>query len=245
LDIRCVRFLHPTHGRSIVFVDTPGFDGAEKSEIEILEVITEGLKTMYNREILLAGVVYLHRISDARMAGTPWKNLQLFTNLCGNYAIRNVVFATTMWDTVKPEVGSRREDELRTKYWKEMMENGCKIARFDKTFKSAWEIIDLIVGNEAYALLIQEEMALSRRELSETTAGKILYTKLQKLLADRQRIYDEASKQTNPQQAVRLGAQLKANQENLRQTLSQIQEIKVLGRRILALFGFPMRRATV
>jgi hypothetical protein len=42
-NIRAVRVTHPTDGRPVVFVDTPGFDNTFKSDAEILTMIAEWL----------------------------------------------------------------------------------------------------------------------------------------------------------------------------------------------------------
>jgi hypothetical protein len=42
-DIRAVRVKHPTTGDPVIFVDTPGFDDTYKSEVEILQIISDWL----------------------------------------------------------------------------------------------------------------------------------------------------------------------------------------------------------
>ena len=53
-------------------------------------------------------LLYFHRISDNRMAGTLLKNLRMFEELCGKDALKNVIL-TTMWDEVDEETGLARE----------------------------------------------------------------------------------------------------------------------------------------
>ncbi|KAL4259609.1 hypothetical protein AB1N83_006536 [Pleurotus pulmonarius] len=45
--------------------------------IEILTMVADWLKSTYERNVKLAGILYFHRISDNRMAGTPLKNLHI------------------------------------------------------------------------------------------------------------------------------------------------------------------------
>lgn len=158
----------------------------------------------------------------------------MFTKFCGDDAIKNVVLTTTMWRPNKKDSEELREQELRTEYWKGMVDKGCRIARFYKTFKSAWAVVDIIVGNEAHSLLIQEELVNLRQQLGETQAGLILYTKLEELLADRERLEGEARTRDDPQ--------LVENQNNIRQILIGIEEARVfIGRRILSFFDFIKR----
>jgi hypothetical protein len=89
----------------------------------------------------LATILYLHRISDNRMSGSAMKNLQLFSRLCGQKAMPNVVIATTMWSKVEKSEGEQREIELQREFWKDMLQAGCTVKRFEDTYESAWNIV--------------------------------------------------------------------------------------------------------
>jgi hypothetical protein len=44
-EVRAVRlYNHPVHGDRLVFVDTPGFDNIDKSDLEILQIISNWLQ---------------------------------------------------------------------------------------------------------------------------------------------------------------------------------------------------------
>ena len=137
----------------------------------------------FRKEKLLSGILYLHRITDNRMAGTPLKNLRVFRKLCGRDALGKVHLTTTMWDDVDQSVGERRLDELKTDYWKAMIMHGAQIARCRSDDDSS-KIIQRIVGQEAArkVLLLQEEMADLKKELEETEAGQELYSQLERLV---------------------------------------------------------------
>jgi len=116
-DIRAIRIQHPSSKRTIVLLDTPGFDDTYLSDASVLKIISFWLMKTYQRHIKLKGVVYMHRITDNRFAGTPHKNLRMFGKLVGDDAIRNVIFTTTMWSLLRnKEVGERRTQELVNKY---------------------------------------------------------------------------------------------------------------------------------
>jgi Fe2+ transport system protein B len=178
------------------------------------------------------------------MSGTPYKNLRMFTKLCGNIALTNVVLVTTMWASVTQEVGARRVKELRDKFWKPMLQNGSAAFEFRDTAESAWNIVDSVISKTRIeALLLQEEMVDLRRRLSETEAGITLYNALQKLLASQKetirRLREEAEAQHNEKLVRELNAQHKEIQENLRVTFDQIQQMKIsfFRRMYLILFG--------
>jgi hypothetical protein len=67
-----------------------------------------------------AGIIYLHKITDNRLAGFGLKNLEMFQALCGRSCLRNVVLATTMWDKVmepsRLQVVENKELQLKTSY---------------------------------------------------------------------------------------------------------------------------------
>jgi hypothetical protein len=209
----------------------------------------------YKSNVKLAGIIYLHRISDNRMQFvSPLKNLQMFESLCGDGAIKNVVLATTMWTKVKPvEAGERREKELEDKYWTGMLEGGSRMMRFGDSFDAAWKIIDGMVNTQendkADGLLFpQEELVDLGRRLNETEAGKTVYARLQQVLAERKeairKLREEAKGEENEQLAKELAVQYRAMQDALQSTYDQLATMKIpLGRRLLMLFSFRKPRA--
>jgi hypothetical protein len=184
------------------------------------------------------------------MSGSPLKNLHMFAKLCGDGAIRNVVLTTTMWTKVRPEVGEGRERELQEKYWAGMLSMGSRTMRFGDSFKAAWHIIDQIVGtvDRNHALLLQEELVNLGRRLSETEAGKMLYSQLQQALAKQKEairnLCEVAKQEQNEQLADELAAQYEAMQDTLQSTFTQLEKMKIpLGRRLLMLFSFQKPHA--
>jgi hypothetical protein len=103
------------------------------------------------------------------MTGSLLKNLQMFTNLCGQQAMPYTVIATTMWANVGESEGDEREEELRKYFWEDILAHGCKAARFDKTYESAWRIVGSL--SRGTTLLIQEEMADPSKSIRQTTAA--------------------------------------------------------------------------
>ena len=97
----------------------------------------------------LAGFIYLHEIIQTRMFGPARKNIEIFKKICGNDALKNVVIGTTKWDQVKLEKGQQREQELKDKHWKEMVQQGSVIMRVHTDSSSAWEIVNRILQNDA------------------------------------------------------------------------------------------------
>ncbi|KAG6382120.1 hypothetical protein JVT61DRAFT_763 [Boletus reticuloceps] len=183
-DVRAIRFLDQESGRHIVLVDTPGFDDTYKSDLDILNMISNWLNSSYQRGKLLSGILYLHRISDNRMAGTPLKNLRLLQKLCGNDALRKVYLTTTMWDEVTQSIGDKRLEELKTEYWKSMLAQGAQAVCSQTGKNSARRIIQTIVSQHATRkpMLLQREMNDLQKQLTETQAGQELYAQLKQFV---------------------------------------------------------------
>jgi hypothetical protein len=108
------------------------------------------------------------------MAGSLLKNLRMFIGVCGQKAMPNVVLATTMWGEVRMETGERREKELKESFWKDMLEDGCRVERFKDTYESAWCIIDGLGQNNSMPIQLQLEMGDRGLRLDDTQAGIIL-----------------------------------------------------------------------
>lgn len=192
----------------------------------------------YKLDIKLAGILYLHRISDNRVAGTPLKNLRMFERLCGKKALQNVILVTTMWDKVHGSTGSEREKELKSGYWKGMIKRGSRAVRYRNTSDSAWAILDSIVGDNRLAVLLQKEMVDMEIKLHETDAGRTLYHTLETLMKEQtkklEEIQLETTKQADPHALKELQAEYENLQRELRVTVTEVQTLKIhVGRRIL------------
>ena len=201
----------------------------------------------YEKDIKLAGIIYLHRITDNRMGGNFHRNLRMFGELCGDQAVKKVVLVTTMWDEFEgetdPQTHNQRERALFDTYWKKMINYGASTARFLNSPDSAWKIIDpFLKQHETEVLLLQEELVDLKRALNETQVGKTLYSDLQMLLASQRdivrSIVDGAREESNPQHVHGMEAKLKRIQKDSDKTLNDIKRLEIpLHRRLLLLVG--------
>ena len=124
------------------------------------------------------------------MTGTCIKNLRMFQELCGTRAFRNIILATTMWDEVDEETGVAREEELKTKYWRAMVERNSTTSRFNGTRESAFALIDPLIdiANTRSSVLLQQEMVDMRQKLPATSAGRELCSVMEELVKRREDI---------------------------------------------------------
>ena len=103
------------------------------------------LLNRYEGGTTLAGVIYIHRISDYRFVGIAARNFKRFRDLCGETTLKNVVVVTNMWGDVSPEDGAARENELFSGFFKPVFERGARMARHYNTAQSAHEVIQRIM----------------------------------------------------------------------------------------------------
>ncbi|KAI6013831.1 P-loop containing nucleoside triphosphate hydrolase protein [Pisolithus marmoratus] len=251
-------------GKHYVFVDTPGFDDTYRSDRDILRTIAEWLEKKYRGKVKLTGVIYTHRISNNRMSGSVCKNLDLFSQLCGDKAAQCVRLVTTMWDNQKPEnteIWQSRVSHLEGNFWKPLISLGARHERFFNTQQSAWNIINglvqartpLVRGDstdvtkelfEASArntLLIQEEMVDAEKKLNETSAGRALYSQFKKVLLEQKETLKnlaDAVAEKDPSAREQLRQEHKQAEAEMQKIIEDMERMKIpLGRRIALFFG--------
>ncbi|KAI6156084.1 hypothetical protein EDD17DRAFT_1071077 [Pisolithus thermaeus] len=196
-EVRAVRYPHTDGVRNIVLVDTPGFDDTFMTDVQILERIAYWLNSTYKKNVKLSGLLYLHRISDNRVGGTPLRNYNMFKELCGKDNFKNVILVTTMWDEVTKEVGSAREQELHADFWRAMIALGSTTHRFERTTESAWKIINSLSVPPLPSrrpLQIQKEMVDEHLPLHRTAAGRTVLGSLNDLMSGFKGIFRRLSR---------------------------------------------------
>ncbi|CAE6491248.1 unnamed protein product [Rhizoctonia solani] len=170
-------------GRAVQLFDTPGFDDTTLTDTEILQQIVEFLLNLHARNQQITGILYLHRITDNRMSGASIRALNLFEKICGNHAMQNAVIITNMWSTPRDPQEESRENQLKTEYFKNAIENGAKVARRGRTGpESALAILSLVLNCEPVTLQLQTEMAVQNLPLDETEAGALVDQNLRRRL---------------------------------------------------------------
>lgn len=168
--------------RPVLLIDTPGFDDTKVSDAQILEKIASFLAVTYEEGSKLAGIIYVHRISDDRFTGVSGKNFKMFRNLCGDSTLKNVILVTNMWGRVDEDVGEAHEKELAEEHFKPALDKGAQLARHHNTTQSAHEIIRRVMKNDPAPLRIQEELVDEHKNIKETAAGEAVNEETAELL---------------------------------------------------------------
>ena len=154
-----------------MLIDTPGFDDSGRTDSEILTEISRILSAQYEEGLSLKGVIYLHRITDIRYAGSSVKTLEIFKKICGRIALKNVLLVTTRWNEVDETLGASREQQLRDNFWAYMLGNGSTMARFYGNRESAVGISSQLMSRQNIVLEIQKELVEQGKTLKQTVAG--------------------------------------------------------------------------
>jgi len=204
--------------------------------------------------MVLGGVIYLHDISQDRFSGTARRNLEMFNRLCGDAALDKVVLGTTKWVRLSPNDGSRREAELKDVHWKEMVKKGSQVRRFEGNQESAWRVMSVFLERasqrrknlgEDIFLQIQTEIAVKRRIIPETKAGKELRFTLQEFL-EMQKMAVALEEEMARGGGSDVDAKLEETRQNMDKLTTQIQALKVpLSRRIKRFLGLAVSFSTI
>jgi hypothetical protein len=86
----------------------------------------------------IAGVVCVHEISQRKDNRELSKVLD---SLCKKGAAENLILVTTKWK----EGLEKHEEEFKRTRWRNLLSAGCHIARFNKTYSSAWDVVDTLL----------------------------------------------------------------------------------------------------
>ncbi|KZP32035.1 hypothetical protein FIBSPDRAFT_849001 [Athelia psychrophila] len=159
------------HGSApIAFVETPSLLDDDSEDFNNLTSVVEWMKkNIVDGE--LAGIIFLHKISDNRMTGTHVKTLGTFAGLCGPEVMKNVIIATTMWEAGVPEERAQeRLSELIQDWFCDLIEKGGKVEIFRQNLTSAWQIINYILKQTPCAPL--QGVAAAKRGFFSRVFGR-------------------------------------------------------------------------
>ena len=182
-------------GQEITLVDTPGFADTSISDTDVLKMIAGFMETSYQDGILLSGIIYLHQITHNRVEGPSLRNIDMFQRLCGDSGLKNVILATTMWDTAstQQEINKfvEREQELKSDFWNRMIERGSQVRRYYNDRETGEQLIRELVRHEPVPLDIQYELVVEHKNLVDTAAGSYIDEGLEQLHQKYQKDLDE------------------------------------------------------
>jgi energy-coupling factor transporter ATP-binding protein EcfA2 len=192
------------NGKTIVLVDTPGFDDTFEGDEVVVERIARWLSETGKSNRLLNCILYLHRIDAPRLGGSSTRSLRMLKEICGQDAYRNIVLATTFWDQVSEAEGAAREKELLEEdtFWKKLIANGAKSIRMSRDKEAGNRLLEDMGANATAMLKIQKEMVGEGKSFEETTAAAEIDQALTKLKLEQADTLRKAQAQADQQIAV-------------------------------------------
>lgn len=136
------------NGRNYVLADTPGFGDTYRSDLEILQIISDwASRTSFH------SIIYLHPINDVRMKGSARKSLTIVQRIYGEEDSTKVLLVSTFWDDVPLSLGLEREAELisNDEFWGAMIRSGSEVKRLDyRNPDSIFDILEEVSSNILY-----------------------------------------------------------------------------------------------
>jgi hypothetical protein len=167
-------------------IDTPGFNDTDRSDIDVLNEVAYWLGAVYTQCTKLAGILYLHNITENRFVGSTARSLNMFRKLCGTKNLNSVILATTHWfdKEGKPFPEAQGQKRVRNlietpQYWGRMISDGCRVERHDGSKDSARNFILKLVDQKIRVVLdIQEQLIDRNMGLEDTGAGQVLQSEL-------------------------------------------------------------------
>ena len=188
-----------------ILIDTPGFNDAERSDLEIFQEILDWFVVM-TPYCDLAGILYVHDITHNKFDGAASTNLDMLQALCGKEFYKNVTIVTTMWTTMSDSAiraAEKRQKRFEEGPWKELIQGGARVRehlegfaqpdpddpltdqdirelekRRKKAKQELCKIMKYYVDSESVKPAIQHELRENTKvRLMDTKAGLVLRNK--------------------------------------------------------------------
>jgi len=123
----------------------------------------------------ITGIIYFHNINEPRVTHLAYRAKEIFYDICGGDAMRNVILCTSQWDKLMDKAeGERRESQLLGEFWKKMIDDNARTARHNNTRESAGRILELILGSNPVTPKLVTELKVEGITLGDTSAGRLV-----------------------------------------------------------------------
>ncbi|PPR08041.1 hypothetical protein CVT24_010840 [Panaeolus cyanescens] len=171
------------NNQGIYILDTPGSSDSQLSELEIVKMINEWLKSHNCTSIDC--ILYLCPITDIRLPRSKRRTIDMLKSLT-RINERNpgvVVVVTTMWDRLWNErsinAAEGRFNQLQDNVWKDLLDTGGLITKFTNTHESAVDVINTLRarvtrGRNPHTAYNMEEAGI----MKDAPFGRYLYQDL-------------------------------------------------------------------
>lgn len=226
--------------QNLHLIDTPGFNDTSRSDSDLLKEIAFILGALRKAEVSVAGIIYLHRISEPRIAGSTLRSMRIFEALCGSHCFPYVVLVSTMWESLGSEdyaIAVDREKTLAEKdqFWGRMVNGGAIVKRHEGDASSARDILSCAASMwRSVVMDIQRELIDEDKALDETSAGHYLLGELRdvrrrqkKEIAELEGIMEDALQDHNEATISAISVQREEYEGLIRRTDTQKDDLEV------------------
>ena len=174
-------------------VDTPGFDDTSRANGKVFHDIATFLCKSYHRKRLrIAGLIYIHRISDPRMSNSSVRSIRIFEALCGASNFRAVRIVTTMWDVLTADnardAAIEREQSLQNRddFFGSLVKGEARFHRHGCKDTNSLKVIESLLnyGRPVKLAIVREMREGHGTTLLETSAGRYLQADLKERRAE-------------------------------------------------------------
>ena len=162
----------------MLLADTPGFNDTVRSDTDVLHSIVTPLYELQKKNHPVLGIIYLHNITNPRLAGTALRMLKMLQQFCGRVNYNRIVFATTMWEDAKftphgGEAANQRHEELEREFWNDMFAgNGGVVRHLRDDRDSAGDVLDHFFNE--FSKLKKSDQERPLQVLDEMINGKLV-----------------------------------------------------------------------
>jgi len=112
-------------------------------------------------------------MSDPRFGGQSTRTLQMFRGLCGEAGFKNVVILTTYWDQVSTGEGERREAQLKSNVFAQLVEGGAQFMRHDRTVESVRKVLRHFLPTPVISARIQTGIREEGKSVPDTITRSV------------------------------------------------------------------------
>lgn len=162
----------------MLLADTPGFNDTVRSDTDVLQSIVTPLYELQKKNYPVLGIIYLHNITNPRLAGTALRMLKMLQQFCGKVNYNRIVFATTMWEDANftshgGQAAYQRHKELKREFWNDMFaKNGGVVRHLRDDQDSAGDILDHFFNE--FSKLKKSDRERSLQVFDEMINGKLV-----------------------------------------------------------------------
>ncbi|KAF8430982.1 hypothetical protein L210DRAFT_625908 [Boletus edulis BED1] len=215
-------------GQTVVLIDTPGFDDGTLSVLEVLKLISDHFSGLYTQGVKLAGVIYMHCITEDHIRGPSRHNFLTFSKFRGETSLRDVLVVTNKWPGKQPKDGEGREytSIYKDAFFGPAMEKGARMLCHDGSQASAHAILRLLLRRERTVPPTKGDSSDQKVDLSCTAASTGTVRELTGQVEHHTKVFGELCKGIDAATFAEDDGIKKRLQEEARNSLEEIERIR-------------------